>query len=206
MLKVSLENGDGNVARIDSEGALRVVTDPHPPLEDAILTIPFRVAFADITGATDMRVDGSVVPVEFCIAAEQERDIFIKTISTVISDQNATLNQFGNIGALANGVLFEHVTLDVGTTIIADDLISNFEFVRLAQGDPAFGDGTAAFRAGNISGNSEGYFPTIDFTRIFGIQWGLRLRKGTRDRLNFTVRDDLTGVDAFNITGYGIRV
>lgn len=206
MLRITLEGDDGNVAKIDKEGALRVVNDPHPPLEDAVLTVPLRESFTNSSGATDMRVDGSVVSVEFCIDAEQDSDIFIKTISAVIADQNATLNQFGNIGALANGLDFEHTTLDKGTTVIADGLISNFEFVRLAQGDPAFGDGTAAFRAGNVAGNSEGYLPTIDFTRIFGIQWGLRLRKGTNDKLVFRVNDDLTGVDAFNITGYGIRV
>jgi hypothetical protein len=36
---------------------------------------------------------------------------------------------------------------------------------------------------------------------IYGFQWGLRLRKGTKDRLIFIVQDGLTGLSTFNATG-----
>jgi hypothetical protein len=35
--------------------------------------------------------------------------------------------------------------------------------------------------------------------------WGLRLRKGTTDKLIFRVRDALAGLDIFNAIAYGIR-
>jgi len=84
-------------------------------------------------------------------------------------------------------------------------LKSNFDFVRLAGGKPSFGDGAGAFRAGNMFGTSEGYLPCVDFDEIFNLQWGLRLRKGTNDRIVLRVRDDVTGIDAFNAQCYGIK-
>jgi len=57
-----------------------------------------------------------------------------------------------------------------------------------------------------VSGTSEAYIPVLDFSTIFGMPWGFRLRKGTTDKLTFTVRDNLSGLDQFDAIAYGIRV
>lgn len=209
MLNVSLVDPNTKQgAKVNGEGELNVVVHPHPPRDEAEAPLPFRQYLTDdgtASGSNDMLVDGSATPVEFCIKAIPEFDIYIKSIAVVIADASATLNKFGNITALTNGVKFDWVTQEVGTLEIHEGLKSNFDFIRLASGQPSFGDGAGAFRAGNIVGASEGYIPTIDFSKTFGLQWGLRLRKGTQDKICFTIRDDVTGIDGFNAVAYGIK-
>ena len=75
------------------------------------------------------------------------------------------------------------------------------------MGSPAFGDAAAAFRANNVVGNAEGYMMAIDLENVFGLPFGLRLRAGTRDKIVFRVRDNLSsGIDEFNIVGYGTKI
>lgn len=205
-------HGTGNVARIDPEGTFNAVLHNHPPVQDDVNAIPFRQFFTDDgtpTGASDMKVTGTVsIPLIFSITADATRDTFVKTVAIVVADQNAVLNKFGNITALTNGVQFCHITSDTGTTILHDGMKSNFDFVQLAQGNPAFGDGTAAFRANNITTApaAEGYIPIVDFAQVFGFPYGLRLRKGTTDAIFFNIQDDVTGVDRFDAQGYGMQL
>ena len=200
--------GDGHVLKVNEEGALGVVLHTHPPIEERLNTLPFRQYLTVdglASGSNNMLVDGSVTPVEFCVKASADYDIYIKSVAVVIADASATLSKFGNIAALTNGVKFEWISSDNGTIVIHEGLKSNFSFVRIALGTPSFGDGAGAFRAGNIVGTSEGYIPVIDFEKTFGLQWGVRLRKGSNDKLCFTVRDNVTAIDGFNAVAYGIK-
>ena len=198
--------GSGQELRVSAEGAVGVEIHPHPPLLDTTPIAPFRQFFTDTGfdgGDEDMRVDGSTTNQEFCVKAAQDVDIYIKSISVVISDSGAVLNEFGNIGALTNGCRLLWITDDLGTTVVGDDLISNFEFLRVSGFQPAFGDGLNAFRASNVSGTSEGYIPVIDLGEAFGSAWGLRLRKGSNDKMCFIIRDDVQGVDRFEAYASG---
>lgn len=210
-MKVKIDDGLGRgySAKVDKDGTLNAVIHPHPPLGDQISAIPFRQYFTDNgedDGAIDMRVDGSVSHILFYIVADQDKDVYIKTISMLIADVNATLDKFGTLAALTNGLEFYYETKDNGSVVIQDALKSNFDFVRLALGNPSFGSGATAFQAGNIFGNSEGYIPVIDMEKIFGLQYGIRLRAGTRDRIVFKIRDNVTAIDSFNAIGYGIKI
>ena len=206
-IKTNIEDGlgTGNLARVSSEGYLYTQEAPFPPSgEDTKITIYRERLTLNNDGTTfDARVNGSVTPQQFWIQAESDFDIYITSVSFLIADANATLTQFGNIGALANGcrVFYED---ENGSINVGTGLISNFEFVRLCLGQPSFGTGTSAFQAGNIAGNSEGYIPTLDF-RNFGFRWGLRLSENTLNRLVLEVNDNVTGVDAFNAIAYGFR-
>lgn len=211
MLKVQLvdSHGTGHGSKVNGEGELNVVVHPHPPIDETAYASPFRQYFTTTgisTGSNDFKVNGATTNVAFYIAASNTIDIYIKSLSVEISDAGATLDKFGNITALTNGLKFEWETADLGTVVIHEALQSNYMFVRLSGGEPAFGDAAGAFRASNISGASEGFIPFIDFTKIFGLPWGMRLRKGTKDRLVFTVRDNITGIDSMNIIGYGIQI
>ncbi len=206
-LKVLLLDGrgGGNLANFDELGAMLVAPRAEPPTVTEDPKTTFRQFFtSDGTpaGAFDMRVDGSVTEQEFMINANSIADRYIMSISFEISDALATLNQFGNIGALVNGVrLFYEAT--EGIVDIHPGMISNWDFVRLCHGQPAFGSGTDAFRASNVVGMSEGYIPFLNFRQVFGYEWGLVLKGGTNQRLVLTVRDDLTLVDGFNCIAYG---
>lgn len=202
-------SGGDNRLKINGEGEASVVVHPHPPRDEDIVAKPFRQYFTDngkATGSNDMRVDGSTTEISFAIAADKEEDLYIKSCDLLIADASATLEKFGALTALSNGIKFTWVTQDLGETVIHEGLTTNFEVIRLCDNQPSIGSTTTAFRANNISGNAEGYSPSIDLANVFGLPWGLRLRAGTNDCLQWIVRDDLsTGMDAFDIIGYGIK-
>jgi hypothetical protein len=193
--------------KISDGGLGEIVVHPHPPVDSNITPTPFRAFFRAEDNTNNMRVVGSLAnPIPFFIKASTENDIYIKSISIVISDQNATLEKFGAISVLTNGVQLTWSTLKQGEIPLHDNLRRNFDFVRLSGGEPAFGSTANAFRADKISGNSEGYLPFLDMQRIFGMPWGIRLNKGTTDSVQFIIRDDITAIDQFNAIAYGIQV
>ena len=210
-LGVELISGRGakNSARINGEGELSVVVHPHPPKDEQETALPFRQYFTatgQAGGSFDMRVNASAAsPQDFYIQAVGDYDIYLKTLSIIISDAGATLSEFGNLASLTNGIEFGWDSQDVGEIIIADSIKTNFEFMRLAIGNPPLGGGTDAFQAANVVSTSEAYIPTINFAEIFGLQYGIRLRKGTKDRLYFKIKDNVSGVDQFDAIAYGIR-
>ena len=183
----------------------------HPATEvDKNRTLPFRQYMTDdgsATGTSDMQVVASAAsPSDFYVEGVSEYDIYIKALSFQIVDASAVLNKFGNVTALTNGVQLLWVTDNFGTVTIHDGMQSNFDFVRMAMGEPGFGDGAGAFRGSNVSGTAEGYLPVIDFAKLTGNPWGLRLKKNTRERLVLRVQDDTTGVDAFDAIAYGSQI
>lgn len=197
--------GGGKTARVTNENSLSTEDTglpPQTPVGRGQVFRQFLTATGASGGSSDLRVDGSTTPVEFWVAADSTYDLYLQNISFVIADASAVLNKFGNLTALSTGCDFEYFA-DGGTTTIASALQSNFDFVRLCLGSPSFGDGTAAFRAGNVQGTSEGYIPVLNLKEVFGLSWGVRLRPGTSDKLLIRINDDVTGVDAFNAIAYG---
>jgi len=201
-------HGTKNKLKVNKEGTIGVVNHLHPPLNDTIELRPFRQFFTDDgspTGSSDMRVNGSVTPVDFFIDAKADRDIYIKTFSFEIADAGAELNEFGNLSELTNGCGFFWDTGD-GRNIIHNGLKSNWDIVRLCGGNPAVGATTSSFRANNVIGQAEGYIPFLDVVKIFGVPWGLRLRKGSRDKIVLRVNDNINfvGDSSFNIIAFGV--
>lgn len=192
----------GNLLKINKDGSIQAVVNTHPPLEEATTLIPFRNYFKN-NGSIEMDVDGSVTPVDFTIEALQDRTITIKSLFITIVDAGATLSSFGNIGSLTNGLDFEWNTQDFGVVTIANEIQSNFDLISLGGGQPAFGDSGNAFKAQNVVGNEEAYISFVDFEKIFGFQYGIPLRKGTKDKLVFRVNDNISQVTQFRIIAYG---
>ena len=208
-VRVSDGSGGDNKLKINGEGEASVVVHPHPPRGEKLAATPFRQYFTSNgrdTGSNDLRVDGSSVDILFFISADDDQDIYIKTCDILIADASATLDKFGALSALTNGIKFSWITQDIGEVIIHEGLKTNFEFIRLCDNQPAIGSTTNAFRANNVAGSAEGYTPSIDLAGVFGLPWGVRLRAGTNDCLGWTVRDDLsTGLNQVDIIGYGIK-
>mgnify|MGYP006407136965 CR=1 FL=1 len=203
-LKIQVVGPDGQALAINGEGEIGVAIHDHPPTEEKISGIPFLADFVDSGGSNDMQVVGTAAaPVVYSVNADPDKDIYIKTISVVIADASATLQKFGNIAALTNGCRILWQTQDLGEAVLRDDVKTNWDFVKWARGNPSFGDGTGAFRASNVAGTSEGYLFVMDTVAVFGVNYGLRLRKGTNDKMCIVVRDDTTGVDEFTaeVTG-----
>lgn len=205
-LTVKIKGHDGNILEVNGEKQIPVVVHPHPPKGEQLSATPLRQYFEN-SGSNDMAVNGATTNQVFSIDAIQDFDIYIKTISIIIADASQTLQEFGNTNAaLTNGVLFEWASSDLGTVTIHDGLKTNFDFIRLGLGVPSIGDGASAFLANNaIATNIEAYIPVVDFSAVFGLKYGLRLRKNTADQVKFTIRDDCSGVDQFDVIAYGIK-
>lgn len=199
-------HGSGNRLKINSEGELHVVVHPHPPEDENISSIPFIQNFSTSAGATSMLVNGSTTNVEFSVNADPLKDLYIKTVSVAIVDASASLSKFGNLTALTNGVQLKWETRDLGEVYISSSIKTNFEFMRLALGNPNIGDNTTVFQATNVVSTSEAYMPIIDFTILFGLQYGIRLRKNTTDKISFIIRDNVSTLDQFDAIAYGIKI
>lgn len=205
MIKGSLvDPASGQAASIKEPGDLLVSDLGLPRSGQKLSAIPLSSFFVDSAGSQDMVVNGSVTPVEFTIDAMPFRDCYIKTIGFNILDMGATLGSFGNIAALTNGVLFEWETL--GETVELGVFKTNYDMVRLAGGQPAFGDSTTAFRAANVVGNIDAFMPMLDFATIFGLPWGVLLAGDTKQKLRITIRDDISAIDGFDIQARGFEL
>lgn len=212
MVNVNLKDGKGrgNLAKINGEGELSVVVHPHPPKDEDQNALPFRQYFTDdgTTGGSNiMAVNGSSTTVDFFIKAVPTNDIYIKYISVEISDNGSpNLNGFGALSALTNGVKWTWFNQEEGDYELHEGIKTNKEFIRIGTDTAAIGTGSDAFLA-DVSGGgtAKSYFPAIDISEGYGLPWGLRLRKGTTDKIIFTVQDNLTSLVTFNAVAYGIR-
>lgn len=202
--------GSGNKLKVNGEGEIPVVIHTHPPIDEKISLFPFSQFFTDngsSSGSSDMRVDGSTTPQEFFISADEERDLYIKTISIRIADASSVLNKYGNLAALTNGVDWNFKTNTLGDINLRSGIKTNLDFIRIGVSTPAIGDGATAFRADVSGASGDTYLIVIDMSVTFGFPWGLKLAKGTNDKISFVVNDDLsTGMDGHDIFGFGTQL
>ena len=211
MINTILVDGHGspNSLKINGEGEIGIVMHAHPPNNEVIEAYPFSQWFTDnglSTGSNDMLVDGSTTSQNFWIGGRQDRDIYIKTISVQISDNGSALDKFGALTALTNGVSFLFANSALGEITIQDEIKTNLDFIRLGLSTGAIGSGTDAYRADISGAGADTYLPIIDLTLTFGFPWGLRLVKGSNDKLVFRVNDNVSTMDIFNIKGFGIQI
>ena len=220
MLKILLvRKEDGQPVDISEDGAI------HARLGDIPFTgegaenhfRPFRQHLTSNGlpadgGTEDMRVAGSLAgPIDFWVPAHQTKDRWISSLSFALAGDAADLSTFisFNQGALTNGVklLYED---EEGEVIIHDGFKDNLDPHRLA-GVLGFGDGATALQLPGLGpppAKANGYLPTVRFPDIFPMPWGIRLRRGTLQRLVIRIQDDLTHADneQFDVVAYGIDV
>jgi len=205
MLKSAVvDAATGVAARVDPEGHLGVRSAGFPLPGEGLKAIPYAAYMTDANGSSDMLVDGSVTPVEFAIRADPENEVYVKRLSLLISDATASLNQFGAIAALTNGLLFQWTA--TGRQIDIATIHSNFDAVRFSGGVPAFGDGNNSFRANNVVSTSEAFLPVLDMQASFGFPWGLPLAAGSVEKLSLIVRDNVSTIDALNVIATGFQL
>lgn len=210
MIQVQIVDSQGrpNGLKVNGEGELHAVIHQHPPKDEKETALPYRTRFTDSAGSSAMNVNGSTNNVEFAVRASPDVDIYLKTITVDIGDGGApNLNGFGSLSALANGVLWEWDSQDIGEIELHEGIKTNKEFIRTGCGATgAIGTGADAYLADVSGGGSEkSYLPVIDLAQTFGTPWGIRLRKGTNDKMLFRVRDDLRGLTTFNAIAYGVQ-
>ena len=204
-IPVNIESA-GNELKVTREGHATVDVATYPPLDEKVRAVPFTAFFTDSAGSSDMAVDGSTTPVEFSVKAIAGSVIYIRTISIRIGDTGTvTLDRFGGLTELTNGIEFSYITQSQGTNIIDPAIKTNLDFIRLGNETAGFGDGVTAFKAATSGAGEDTYLPFIDIGEFFGVPHGFRLDAGTLDRFSFFVKDNLTGLATFNIKVSGKR-
>lgn len=178
-----------------------------PPENPKTTLRPFVSLMANSLGTTSMRVVGSLAsPQNFFIESDPDYDRHVLTLAFTIADAGATFNKFGNIAALTNGCQMFYEDKDLGDVFLSDSLKSNFDFVQICNFKPAFGDGASAFKSSNVFGASEAYHPVLDVDEVFGLQYGVKIPAGSNKRIVFKIRDDVSGVERFDVKVFGYDV
>ena len=206
MIKTHLTDGSGTKEQAFIKDNALVVTQfgcpPMIPQKNKVFR-QYLTVDGTSSGSNDMRVNGSVTNVDFWIPAHADNDRYITAVSFVIADAGAGLNEFGGVTALTNGCVFEY-TRESETVTIHNALKSNWDFVRMCMGVPAFGATTSAFIASNVVGSSEAVIPVFNFLTLMP-PYGLKLDAGTRQRLILRVRDNCSTIDGFDAIAYGFE-
>lgn len=199
MLKTRLVGDSVNLADVQDSGLLTSCL-PYPPLNVDNKIIPF-IGNITVKGdgiTTNLTVNGSVIPIDAFIAPPSSGDLYVTTANILIADSGVVaLNRFGNGAPLINGIQFfvENSSERIITSI---PLRSNFDLIRVGTLTEGVGSKNDAYQLANTdSANDDGYNPIIDFTRISPI--GIRLIKGSKDKLGISIRDDISAVATFNI-------
>lgn len=199
MIDVRVKGEGPEFAEVHDDGLLVSVLQ-YPPLDVPNKIIPF---FGSLTVngdgvTTSLSVDGSVTPADAFVGPPVTGDLYITTANVLIADSGAiSLNRFGSLAALTNGVNFfvetenERIDVSIG-------LKTNFDFIRVGTLTVGTGGKTDAYQlASTDADNDDGYNPVLDFTNVSPL--GIRLRKDTEDKLGVCINDDLTTVNTFNI-------
>jgi hypothetical protein len=206
MIKARIEDGrgSGNEARVIDEGLL-VSTYTSPPLLEQKTKV-FRQYLTDdgtATGTSSMLIAAVATPTTFYVPADTANDRYITTLSFVIADAGASFSKFGAIAALATGCeLFYETSKE--RVIVHGALRTNWDFVRLALGNPAFGTGGDGFKAKDVEGKTDAYIPILDLTKLMP-PFGIKLDAGTTQRIGLTVSDQTDTIDSFNCIVYGFE-
>jgi len=208
--KIVDAKGSRNGLRVDADGTANVVVHPHPPLNEGLRTIPisqFFTSTGQASGSANMIVNASLTnPQEFYISASSDADIYINRVTIQISDPGASLLLFGALPALANGVQWFFQNAQVGEVLLSTGWRTNLDVFRDASSGKEFGTSASAWLIDIAGGSGEDtYFPSIDIEEMYGVKWGVLIKKSSSDKLGFRVRDNLTGLSTFNIKAYGIR-
>lgn len=194
------------------DGGLAVSQVPAPSTNQDILTLPY-VNFLTIGGdgiTTDLNVDGSINEVDAFISAEAGADIYVNTISVVITDSAASggiyLNEFGALPPLTNGVVPYFANKGERLAFAERPLFTNFDFVRIGTLTPSLGQDQLAFRVqAERNSNDYAYIATWDMTRLSPYGLGLRMSANTKQAIGITIRDDISSLTGFEVLATGYR-
>lgn len=195
-------SGKKNYTEVTGDGETLIISAPYPPLKPQKVR-PFRqylTVDGTINGSNDMGIDGSVTNQDFFIPATTDYDRYITTLNILIGYGTSSQPfKFADVVALANGCRLFYNSYR-GEVDIHEGLKSNQDFFRLK---PDSIDSNWEVRGVNAN-NDYGYTTVMDLTKM-GLPFGIKLDRGTTQRLCLTIKDNCADADSFNIIGYGFE-
>ncbi|MBF0148387.1 MAG: hypothetical protein HQL85_19715 [Magnetococcales bacterium] len=203
------ETGVG--AKINGDGAVFVYQEsPPPPVvgtenKRRLLNGLLGTAGLD-AGTTNLRVNGLTTAIDAYVEAHADYDIHIMGVAFVIADSSVLHNRFGNVTGLTQG--FDMFSVESGAnTYLLKKVLTGGQLIAQSGGARAFGTGGESNEIVNWSGTSDAQFVYFDIGAILPPE-GLRIGRGTQDRLVVRIRDNLSQISAageFTVRVFGFR-
>jgi hypothetical protein len=178
---------------------------PSPPLLPQKTKI-FAQFFTDDgtdSGSEDMGISGVAASVDFYIPAKEKEDLYISKIDFLLGyGSSAYLFNFVDSGnPLTNGVRIFYTNSKNENSEI-ENLKTNYDFLRFALNDGII---PTAWELRNLGAIADyGYICSVDLTKSM-YPYGVKLDRGTKQRMTITIRDDCTDADLFNCKAFGFE-
>lgn len=202
-ISVLVEDGarSGQTQHVTAEGEALTTVTGCPPLMQQKCKI-FRGYLEDSAASNDMDVAATLTaPHDFYMAACDHCDRYITTLNFYAGyGATAVLYEwFDRGGALPNGCQLYYETQS-DPVYIHDAITVNADLLRLCTTDIMRTD----WQSRNFAAvNDYGFICTINLLQMMP-PYGIKLDRGTTQRLVFAIRDDITAeTDAFNAIAYG---
>lgn len=192
-------------ARVLPEGQLLVGVIPCPPMlpQKCKVFSQFLTDDGLKTGSDNLGIDGSVTSVNYWIPASDDNDIYITKLNYIVGySASGELWEFADSGAaLTNGVRVFYVDTHGDEVEIANHKM-NSSFLRYALSDGLL---PTAWEIRHLGANGDyGFLFAIDLARIMP-PVGVKLDRGTNQKLSITIRDDCRDADDFNCCALGFE-
>jgi hypothetical protein len=197
--------GSGQRAEVDGLARLSVsVNMPEPPAPNTPSHTRLLNGLLGTTGldsgTTNLNLDGSSTQVVAYAEADTTSDFFVNRLTILIADGTVSNNKFGAISALTNGVTIRSTTSGVTTNLITEAKTSGILMTQAGAFD-TFGSGTTIYKITSFSTNNDAQLIPMDLGRIMPAPGtpGLRIGRGTLNRLEILIDDDLQALTNFEI-------
>lgn len=194
---------NGTPARFE-DGQQIVMSSGCPPLqEQKCVVFSQKLTTNGLPGGTsEMGVDGSVTAVDYYLEADEDNDLYITKLSFVCGyGGSAEMFEFADSGAaLTNGirVFYTDAYLDERTIINPK---ANYEFQRASL---ASFSRTNWEERGFAATGDYGWLATVPIDSIMP-PYGIKLDRGTMQRLTIRIRDNCTDANLFNCDAFGFE-
>ena len=154
------------------------------------------------SGTVNMNVDGSGTAQEFYIGSHNDYDIHIMTIVIIIADTNVAHNSFADVAALTTG--WDLKVIESGdSTFIIQKAKTGGQVIAQAGGREGFGDGNASWELTQWTGTEDAQLVMMPLFQY--VPGGLRIGRGTKDKIVSVVNDDLQGLTEFYVRCLGYK-
>jgi len=192
---ISDGDGHGNVAGVTEDSQLRVAVETGPPPAFGEPNkYRYYTSLLGTTGADSGTLDMATTADSYYIGAQTNADIRVMMIVVLIGDAGSTHNDWGNLGALSTGcdLCLSQQGVD---QIILDKAKTHGQALMQTGlfGYHSGGSNAGSFTLTNYTGTADAQSVVIPVGDI--VPGGLRIGKGSTDRLTFTANDDLSGLE-----------
>lgn len=204
MLKYILSSKDGTPAEFE-EGRQIVSQYACPPMIPQKNRIFSRFLTDDglVAGSKDLGVNGSSTEIPYWMPADNNNDIYTTRINFVIGyGASAGLWQFADsAGALTNGVRLSYTDTH-GTDVEIANFKKNSSFLRYALTDGII---PTSWELRHLGANNDyGFLLSIDVTNLVP-PYGIKLDRGTNQKITILIRDNCTDADDFDCCVMGFE-